>query len=90
MQQRKATRMALYEDEPVSITSSQTQANLDTVGFNFGFLLRRRPLLAIEVLKLYDQARMVRAEDPAAPKEDVRAAAEEWTRFSVSASDDLS
>lgn len=69
MQQRKATRIALYEDEPVSIASSQIRANLDTVGFNVGFLLRRRPLLAIEVLKLYDQARRVRAEDPAAPEE---------------------
>lgn len=83
-------RMVLYEDEPVSITSSQTRANLDIVGFNFGFLLRRRPLLAIEVLKLYGQARRVRAEDPAAPEEDVQAAAEEWARFSVSTSDDLS
>jgi hypothetical protein len=90
MQRRKSTRMVLHEDLPTAITSSHSRANLDTVGFNIGFLLRRRPLLAVEVLKLYDQACGVREEDPDAPEEDTRQAAEEWTRFAVDAADDLS
>ena len=64
MQQRKSTRMELYEDLPTGIISSHSRANLDTVGFNIGFLVRRRPLLAVEVLKLYKQAISVRKEDP--------------------------
>ena len=90
MRQRKATRMVLHDDMAASITSSQRRANLDAVGFNIGFLLRRRPSLAVEVLKLYDQAHRVREEDPPAPEEDVRLATDEWARFSESASDDLS
>jgi hypothetical protein len=90
MQRRKSTRMVLYEDAPTSITSSQGRANLDSVGFNVGFLLRRRPSLAVEVLKLYAKAREVREQDSDAPEEDVRQAAEEWMRFSVDASNDLS
>lgn len=90
MQQRKATRMMLYDDQPASLTSSQRGANLDVVGFNFGLLLQRRPVLAVEILKLYDQARKVRKDDPAAPEEDLRWAADEWARFSKGAYDDRS
>lgn len=90
MQRRRSTRIVLYEDAPTSITSSQSRANLDTVGFNVGFLLRRRPSLAVEALKLYAKAREVREQDSDAPEEDVRQAAEEWMRFSVDASNDLS
>jgi hypothetical protein len=68
--------MVLHEDLPTAITSSRSRANPDTVGFNIGFLLRRRPLLAVEVLKLYDQACSVREQDPEAPEEDARQASE--------------
>ncbi len=90
MQYGKVTKLAICEDMPTAITSSQGWANLDTVGFNIGFLLRRRPLLAIEVLKLYDQAYSVREEDLEAPDEDIRQAAEEWRRFSADKVDGIS
>jgi hypothetical protein len=90
MHQRKSTRVVLREDLPTAITSSRIRANLDTVGFNIGFLLRRRPLLAIEILKLYDQAFSVREEDPDAADEDTRQAVEEWRRFAGEVSDNLS
>lgn len=42
MQQEKVTKLAVREDMPATITSSWHGANLDAVGFNIGFLLRRR------------------------------------------------
>jgi hypothetical protein len=77
MQHEKVTKIAVRGDMAATITSSRRGANLDTVGFNVGFLLQRRPLLAVEILKLYDQARRVREDDPTAPEEDIRAAGEQ-------------
>jgi hypothetical protein len=81
MQHEKVTKIAVRGDMAATITSSRHGANLDAVGFNVGFLLQRRPLLAVEILKLYDQARRVREDDPTAPEEDIRAAGEQWDRF---------
>ena len=90
MQREKVTRIAVREDKAATIASSRYGANLDAVGFNVGFLLKRRPMLAIEVVKLYDEARRVREDDPAAPEEDIRAADEQWDRFRSDVADDLS
>lgn len=81
MSSGKVTRMILRDDMPASITSSQRGANLDAVAFNIEFLLRRRPSLAVEAMKLFDQARRLHAEDPKAPDEDFRSANEKWERF---------
>jgi hypothetical protein len=89
-EKRKVTRLILHEDEPASLTSSQRGANLDLVGFNFGLLLQYRPVLAVEVLELYDRARRVRKDDPAAPEEDILSATEEWIRLGKAAYDDQS
>lgn len=81
MRYAKVTKLAMREDMSTSITSSQHGANLDTVGFNITFILERRPKLAIEILKLYDQARQLRQGDPFAPDEDYRSAGDEWSTF---------
>jgi hypothetical protein len=66
---------------PTSITSSLHGANIDAVGFNMRFILERRPKLAIEVIRLYDEARQLRPDDPMAPDEDFRSAGDEWSKF---------
>lgn len=81
MRDGKTTRITLREDWPTAITSSAGHANLTTVGFNIEFIVRRRPSLAVEITKLYDEARRLRADDPQAPEEDIHAAAEEWSAF---------
>jgi hypothetical protein len=81
MQYGKVTKIAIREDMPTSITSSQHGANLDTVGFNIRFILERKPNLAVEVFKLYDQAHQLQPGDPMAPDEDYRLAGDEWSRF---------
>jgi hypothetical protein len=81
MRDPKVTKLTIREDWPVSITSSMGQANLTAVGFNIELIMRHRPSLAIEITKLFEQARWVRPEDPDAPEEDVRSVAEEWARF---------
>lgn len=75
------TKVAIREDMPTAITSSQHGANLDTVGFNIKFILERKPKLAVEVFKLYGQARQLRQDDPMAPDEDYRLAGDEWSQF---------
>jgi hypothetical protein len=78
------------EDFSTAGSNSQQGANLDAVAFNVGFILRRRPLLAVEIFKLYRQAYEVRMEDPNALKQDVQTALDEWYAMAVDASNYLS
>ena len=77
----KVTKLTIREDESVSVASSLGHANLTAAGFNIEFILRRRPSLAVEIARLFDQARQLRRDDPQAPEEDFRAANDEWLRF---------
>jgi hypothetical protein len=88
MQYGKVTKIAIREDMPTALTSSRHGANLDTVGFNIKFILEREPNLAVEIFKLYDQARQLRPDDPMAPEEDYRLAGDRWSRFLDTASKD--
>ena len=81
MTNRNTTKVTIREDKPVALASSAKGANLTAVGFNIEFLIRRRPSLAIEIARLFDQARQLHEDDPQAPEEDFRAANEEWSRL---------
>ena len=90
MQGPKSTRLLVREDLPTAITSSQRGSNLDVLAFNIGFLLKRRPSLAVEVLRLYEQADEVREDDPEAPLEDAKSALDAWREFCDPAFDEHS
>lgn len=66
----KSTKLTIREDRPTAISSSAHGSNLDAIGFNINFLALRNPKLAIQIIELYDKAREIQENDPAAPDED--------------------
>lgn len=70
MTARKSTKLTIHEDGPTGIASSVYRSNIDAMGFNIVFIAKRNPKLAIEIMKLYDEARQIREDDPMAPDED--------------------
>lgn len=70
MADAKSTKLNIREDHPTAISSSVHGSNVDALGFNITFLAARSPKLAIELMKLYAQARQIKEDDPLAPDED--------------------
>lgn len=70
MSDTKTTKLTIRADRPTAITSSLKNANLDGMGFNVPFIALYNPRLAIEIIKLYAEARIIRESDPLAPDED--------------------
>lgn len=87
MQYGKVTKISIRDDVPTSISSSQHGANLDTMGFNLGFILKRKPGLAVDLFRLYNLARKLKTDDPQAPEEDYNQALEQWDEFMRTAFD---
>lgn len=79
----KVSRITIRADRAVGGSMSQRGANLDTLGFNLRFILERNPKLAIDVFKLYRQASELKPDDPTAPVEDLRWAADEMERLAA-------
>lgn len=70
----KTTKLGIRSDYPTSISSTMHGANIGAVGFNIDFIVRRRPQLAVELLRLYGEASDLTADMPVAPDEDFLAA----------------
>lgn len=77
MSDPKSTKLNIREDRPTAIASSAHGSNVNAIGFNLLFLAARNPKLAIEIMKLYAQARQVQENDPRAPDEDYALFADE-------------
>ena len=77
----QVTKLSIRSDMATSISSSQHGANLDAIGFNVNLLLTRRPLLAVDLMRLYHEARDIFAEAPVAPAEDFHVAEESFQRL---------
>lgn len=70
MSDKKTTKLSIHEDQATGIASSVFGSNIDAMGFNLLFIASKNPKLAIEVMKLYAEARKIQASDPNAPDED--------------------
>lgn len=70
MSEEKTTKLNIRQDRPTAIASSAHGSSADALGFNMTFLAARNPKLAVELMKLYAQARQVKADDSLAPDED--------------------
>ncbi len=70
MSDARSTKLNIREDRPTALSSSAHGSNLDAIGFNIAFLAARNPKLAIELIRLYDEAHRVQVDDPEAPEED--------------------
>lgn len=77
MSEEKSTKLTIRDDKAAAISSSAHGANINAVGFNVLFIALRNPKLAVEIMKLYTQARKIKADDPKAPDEDFAMFAEE-------------
>lgn len=77
----KVTKITIRPDSPTGGSMQQRGANLDAVGFNFRFILERRPNLAVELYRLYREASGIKAGDARAPEEDFRTAVAEMERL---------
>ncbi len=70
MSDPKSTKINIRDDRPTGLSSSAHGSNLDAIGFNIAFIALRNPKLAVEIMKLYAQAHIVKENDPRAPEED--------------------
>jgi hypothetical protein len=77
----KVSKISIRSDWPIGISSTVRGANLDAFGFNIRFILERKPKLAVELIKAYQQASELRADDPKAPDEDLLLASQELERL---------
>ena len=88
MSDAKSTKLNIREDRPTALSSSVHGSNVDAVGFNLLFIAARNPKLAIEIMKLYAQARQVEENDPPAPSEDYDLFADELRKMQSDKVDD--
>jgi hypothetical protein len=80
MDSRLSSKISIREDRPTGTASREHGANLDGIAFNLRFIAERRPLLAIEILRLRRDASTIQPDDPMAPTEDYRLAEDELNR----------
>lgn len=66
----KSTKLTIREDKAASISSSAQGAHVDAIGFNILFIAERNPKLALEIMKLFNEAQAIEEDAPRAPEED--------------------
>ncbi len=77
----KTTKLTIKDDKGIGISSSVHGSNLDALGFNVSFIISRKPSLAVEIMKIYEEAQKIRESDPMAPSGDFKLANEELLKF---------
>ena len=87
MQEPDTTKLKIREDRPTALSSVIHGSNLDAIGFNIAFIALRNPKLALEIMRLYDEAHKLQASDPKAPDEDFKLFTETLTTLLGNASD---
>jgi phosphate uptake regulator len=70
------TSLSVREDRPTSISSQLKNANISALGFNIVLIALKQPVLAIKIMELYNEARKIDIDDPAALDEDYKLALE--------------
>ncbi len=88
MSDTKSTKLSIREDRPTGLASSAHGSNVNAVGFNLFFIATRNPKLAIEIMKLYAQARLIQENDSPAPDEDYALYADELRKMQTEKLDD--
>lgn len=90
MTDKKSTKLTIHEDRPTGISSSAFHSNIDAMGFNILFIASKKPKLAVEIMKLYEEARKIREDDPIAPDEDFDLFSRELSKLSSDNTQDKS
>ncbi|MGH3494047.1 MAG: hypothetical protein ACRDRL_28500 [Sciscionella sp.] len=79
-EKEKVSKLTIRSDFPTSVSSRVHGANLNAIGFNMAFIAKRRPQLAVELMRLCREAGDLSAETPVAPDEDYLGAMAEMRR----------
>ncbi len=88
MPDSKFTKLNIREDRPTALSSSMQGSNINAIGFNINFLALRKPKLAIEILRLYDEANNVQINYPKAPDEDLELYTDALAKMKIENPDD--
>ena len=66
-----SSKLTIRADMPIAVSSSAHGANLDAIGFNIAFIAARKPLLAVELMRLCGEAHELTVDTPTAADEDM-------------------
>lgn len=70
MSDSKESQITIKSDKAAGISSRAHGANIDGVAFNLEFIASKNPVLATTIMKLYEEAAALSADDPSHPDED--------------------
>lgn len=71
------TRITLKNDKATGITKFPSEADIQGVAFNLGFIASKDPTLAVSILKDFEKAKTITQNSPAHPDEDYSLAFDE-------------
>lgn len=77
----KQAEITVKSGKATGISSRMNGAAIDAVAFNLEFITDKNPMLAIAVLKLYQEAAAINAGDPHYPEEDYDMAFDEINKL---------
>ncbi len=72
-----STRITLKSGKATGITEFPSEADIQGVGFNLGYIASKDPTLAVDILKDYERAKKITQDSPTHPDEDYSLAFEE-------------
>lgn len=81
MDESKSSQIKVNQDAPTGISSLVHGANVDAVAFNISFIANKNPTLALQIMKLYNEAHQISPGDSPYPEEDFTAANDELKGF---------
>jgi len=67
----ESTRLNIRKDRPTAISSRIYGTVVDALAFNIDFIALKNPKLAVELLRLYEEAHKIKNTDPKAHDEDL-------------------
>lgn len=77
MDEPKSSELKVNGDKPTGISSSAHGANVNALAFNIDFIASKNPTLALQIMKIYSEARKIHLSDPSYPEEDYSVVFEE-------------
>ncbi len=81
MQHGKSTKITIYEDKATGISSASHGSNVTAMVFNMDLIAPIKPILAVQIMQLYDELHSIEKDDPKAPDEDQKLALEKLEKL---------
>jgi len=81
-------KLQVRSDRPTATASQAYNSKVDALAFNISFIAKYQPKLAVELLQLYANARVITENDPEAPGEDYALFADEVIKMARDSAED--